>query len=99
MVNYFLAWGLPSNVVDYPLTLHWRKLIFPLLAGYMANNFKITVCKEEEEEEEGEERERGRKKRRRNGEEGKEGKKEVNSGSILLGGRIIFKEIICYIKL
>lgn len=47
-------------MVDYPLTLHWRRLIFPLLAGYMANNFKITLCKVEEEEHlKGEEREKG----------------------------------------
>lgn len=33
------------------------------------------------------------------GEEGEEEEEKVNSGSVLLGERIIFKEIICYIKL
>lgn len=73
-----MAWGLPRNVVDYPLTLHWRRLIFHLLAGYTANNFKITVCKIEEEEDlKGEEREEGRKKSRwRKGRRGKKRRKK-----------------------
>lgn len=73
-----MAWGLPRNVVDYPLTLHWRRLIFPLLAGYTANNFKITVCKVEEEEDWKERRgKRGRKKSRwRKGRRGKKRRKK-----------------------
>lgn len=34
LVNYPRAWSLSSSVLDiYPLTLHWRRLIFPFLGG------------------------------------------------------------------
>jgi hypothetical protein len=31
--NCYIAQGVPWSVVDYPVSLHWRKLIFPFSAG------------------------------------------------------------------